>query len=171
MDIRIIEGTDTFLDYMPHIITLVSILATIIIVLIQHRVNINLHKRNSNFDARKEAIEDALDFLDVVISFRKTNSTYQALNKPIDDKDLTIKARRVHNKLCITCENKTIIELFLAIVVPDKGPFPIYDYYNEFRNECRKELGFEKIDLPKDKIYITIVSTKSLPELKEPNND
>ena len=36
MDIRIIEGTDTFLDYTPHIITLVSILATIIIVLIQH---------------------------------------------------------------------------------------------------------------------------------------
>lgn len=159
---NVTENTITLLDYMPHIIAIVSIVATIVLACIQHQTSIKLYQKNSNFDAKKEAIQEALDFLDICISFREIDGNYQPLNIPMSDEELTALGRRAHNKLCVTCDSKEILEAFMAIVNPDKVPYPIYEYYDNFRNLCRKELGFPEIDLPKDKIYITVISTRKL---------
>jgi len=171
ISVKIIEASSSIIDYLPYLISILSILVSVIIVIIQYIVSIRMHRRNNNFDAKREAIQEALDFLDLCISFRQPDSAYKPISMNITDEDLTTKARSAHNKLCVTCKNKKIIELFLAIVVPDKIPYPMYQYYDEFRNECRKELGFKKIDLPKDKIYLAIVSTKPLPNTEESNHD
>ena len=169
MDIRIIDNTVSFLDYMPHIIAAISITSTMVITYIQYKTSVETHRKNSNFDAKKEAIEEALDFLDICISYRKTDSLYQSLNIPMSDAELTERGRRVHNKLCLTCENKDIVDCFMKIVAPDEEKYPLFEYYDKFRNMCRKELGFTEIDLPKDKIYLAVVSTKSLPNREKQN--
>ena len=162
INVNIIEGTLSLMDFLPYVISILSIIVSVIIVIIQYATSTRAHRNNNNFDEKREAIQEALDFLDLFISNVKTDSIFQAISEPITDAELTKAARRVHNKLCVTCKNKKIVNLFLEIVVPDKVPYNIFEYYDKFRNECRRELEFKKIVLPKDKIFIAVVSTKPL---------
>lgn len=167
MDIRIIESGNSFLDYVPHIITVISLIVTVVITVLQYKSNITLHKKNSTYDMKKETIEEALGFLDTYISWLDTNSGVIPAREKINDVDLAVKARMIHNKLWITCNSKEIIETYINIIIPDscgKEGYPVFEKYNEFRNQCRKELGLDEIELPKDKIFLSVVSTRGLNE-------
>lgn len=168
MDVRIIESSKTFFDYLPYIITILSIISTIILACLQYKASVNTHRKNRSFDTKIEAIQEAFDFLDLYISHiptydnRLPSVPNQPLYTPTSDEELTRLGRRAHNKLCITCDNKATVDLFLQIVTPDEIPQPLYEQYYDFRNACREELGFEKLELQKEKIFITKISTHPL---------
>ncbi len=167
MDIRIIESGNSFLDYVPHIITVISLIVTVVITVLQYKSNITLHKKNSTYDMKKETIEEAFSFLDTYISWLDTDSGVIPMREKIDGVDFAVKARMIHNKLCITCDSKEIVETYVNIIVPDlseKKGYPVFQKYNDFRNQCRKELGFDEIELPKDKIFLSVISTRGLNE-------
>lgn len=155
----------SLLDYLPHILSGVAILSSVAIVYIQYRRNVVLHKQTQMFNTKRETIQEALTFLDTYVSWLDMSSGVVPIRQEITEVDLTVNARTIHNKLCITCDNARIVELFVDIVVPspkqEQGE-PIFEKYNEFRNECRKELGYKSADLPMDRIYLSQVSTRAL---------
>jgi len=165
--VKVIQDAPEFLEYLPHAISGLSILATIIITVCQNKANVKLYEKNSNFDVKKEAILEAMNFIDTYISFLDFESgVVPVRDEKTTEQSLTIHGRTVYNKLCLTCDNKTIIDTYLNIILPKKSPSPVFDLYNTFRNECRKELGFSEIDLPKDEIYISRVTTRELSRMR-----
>lgn len=172
--VHIDENKISFVDYLPYIISILSVISTLIITIIQSRHNYKLHKRNSSFDIKKDAIFEALNFLDTYISWLDINNGVIPVRKYIDKTNLTIQARQIHNKLCITCKNKKIAESFVYMICPDlkEGEnFPVFEKYDEFRNECRKELGIDTIKFSTDKGYIYRVNTRALEECSQKNEE
>lgn len=165
--LKILENANrtSFLDYLPHLISALAVITSMIIVIIQHRQGIVLQQKAEIYRTRKDTILEALSFLDTYISWLDVNGCSAPLRGKVNDVSLTVKARIIHNKLCISCNNSEIVRLFVDIVLPpeaEKEGCPVFERYNEFRNACRVELGYKAVDLPVDKIYLAKVSTKAL---------
>ncbi len=161
------ETSPNFLDYMPHLIAVISILSTVIITVIQNKNTAKAYKKNSAYDIKKEAIYEALNFMDTYISWLDINSCHVIARQETDNVELTVSARNIHNKLCLTCDNTELIDLYMNLICPDQkddNGFPVFKYYDDFRNECRKELGFSKINFSKEKSFIYTVNTRALSE-------
>lgn len=155
----------SLLDYLPHIISALAVITSMIIVIIQYRQGIALQQKAEIYRTKKEAILEALSFLDTYISWLDVIGYGAPLREETNDVMLTAKARTIHNKLCISCDNAEIVKLFVDIVLPaetNKEGYPVFEKYNEFRNACRKELGYKTVGLPMDKIYLSQVSTSAL---------
>lgn len=155
----------SFLDYLPYVISIVTIISSVIIVSIQHRQNIKLHQESERYNAKKEAILEALSFLDTFISWLDMENGVTPLREEISEISLTVKARTIHNKLCIVCGDSKIVELFVDIVCLNKKSnedITVFEKYHQFRNECRIELGYKMVDFPMDRIYLSQVSTRAL---------
>ena len=165
--VHIAEDGVSIVDYLPYVISILSILSTLVITIIQFSHNYKLHKKNTSFDIKKEAILEALDFLDTYISWLDMDSEVAPVREHTNTTQLTIKSRKIYNKLCITCNNKKVIESFMNMICPDlkdEEKFYVFKKYDEFRNECRKELGIDTIKLPKEKGYVNYVNTRALNE-------
>lgn len=161
------ETSPKLLDYMPHIIAGLSVITTLIITVLQIINSARAYKKNSAYDVKKEAIYEALNFLDTYISWLDINSCSSITRQETDNIELTVSARNIHNKLCLTCDNEKLIDLYMDLICPpsnDEGGFPVFEYYDKFRNECRKELGFGKIKFSKDKSFIFTINTRALAE-------
>lgn len=157
----------SFLDYLPHLISALAVIASIVVVIIQYRQGAKLHQEAELYNTRREAILEALSFLDTYISWLDMEGSVIPSREETTDIRLAVQARTIHNKLCISCDDPRIVELFVDIVVPSKettGCYPVFEKLNEFRNACRKELGYKAIDLPIDRIYLSRVSTRAINE-------
>lgn len=162
----------SWLDYLPYVISVVSIISSVFIVSMQYKQNIKLHQESERYNAKKETILEALSFLDTLISWLDMENSVDPLREEISEISLTVKARTIHNKLCIVCGDSKIVELFVDIVCPNKKSnedSTVFEKYNQFRNKCRMELGYKMVDFPMDRIYLSQVSTRALRE-KDKNN-
>lgn len=148
-----------------------SNLVTIVVAVITGMVSILISKNNikkeiKNFKAKEtykiklETILDTLKFLDDYISWHTIDNTCP-VRKNITEIDLTIMGRECYNKLCATCDNANLIELFNLIVFYECGDI-VFRLYNAFRAEARKELGLKKISFSEDDVFINCVSTEDL---------
>lgn len=164
INIRMIESPLSFIDYLPYIISILSILASIMIVFIQYRQNIKLPEKATIYNAKKEALYEVLSFVDTYISWLTPSSGIIPVREEITTLGMTSQARICYNKLCLYCDNDKLLELFWDIVRPDSNgqPYPVYRLYNEFRNECRNELGVKRKELPSENIFLSIISTDEL---------
>ena len=165
--LKILEDANktSLLDYLPHLISALSVIISMVVVIIQYMQGIALQQKAEIYRTKKEAILEALSFLDTYISWLDVIGCAASLREETNDVTLTIKARTIHNKLCISCDNVEIVKLFVEIVVAtgtNKEGEPIFERYKEFRNACRKELGYKPVDLPIEKIYLSQVSTRAL---------
>lgn len=157
----------SFLDYLPHLISALAIIASMIVVVIQYKQSAVLHQKAEVYNTKKETIVEALSFLDTYVSWLDTSNGVVPTRENANVVSLTVKARMVHNKLCVSCDNTKIIDLFLDIIVPKaecSNGDNVFDKINAFRNECRKELGYKPVDFPEDRIYLSKVSTKAMQE-------
>ena len=53
INVRIIEDATSILDFLPYIISILSILVSVVIVFIQYRQNIKLHEKATIYNAKK----------------------------------------------------------------------------------------------------------------------
>ncbi len=153
------------LDYLPYVISISTIISSVIIVSIQHRQSVKLHQEAERYNTKKETILEALSFLDTFISWLDMESGSHPLREEISEVALTVKARTIHNKLCIVCGESKIVELFVDIVCPNKNADKdetVFEKYYKFRNECRIELGQKAMSLSMDRIYLSQISTRAL---------
>lgn len=164
INVKMVEETVSFIDYLPYIISILSIIMSLIIVFIQYRQNIKLQKKAIIYNAKKEALYEVLSFVDAYISWLTPSSGIIPVREKTTKLKMTSEARLSYNKLCLYCNNNKLLKLFWDIVNPDnKGQlYPVYSLYNDFRNECRNELGIKKKDLPSENIFLSIISTEDL---------
>ena len=161
INIKIIGEAFTIMDFMPYIISILSILTRFIIVFIQYRQNKKLHEKNIIYNAKKEVLYDVLSFMDTYVSWLTPLSGIVPIRENTTKSKITSEARLSYNKLCLYCDNDKLLELFWKIINPNSNgkPYDVYSLYNEFRSECRKELGVKKKDLPKENIFLSVVTT------------
>lgn len=162
--VDIIEESVSIVDCLPYIISILSILVSLIIVFLQYRQTLKLQEKKSIYVSKKETLYEVLSFLDEYISWLTPMSNVTPMRKDISELEMTLKARLCYNKLCLYCNNDRLLSLFWEIVCPNNNgqPYEVYKLYNEFRNECRKELGMKSKELPSDNIFLSIVSTREL---------
>lgn len=155
----------TFLDYLPHVISALAVIASMVVVIIQYRKGIVLHQKAELYNTKKEAILEALAFLNTFISWLNIDSGVTPSREETDAIELTVQARTIHNKLCISCDDPKLVELFVDLVVPNVGldeGYPVFEKLDMFRNMCREELGYKPVNLPADRAYLTVVSTRAI---------
>ena len=164
INVRIVEDATSIMDFLPYIISILSILVSVVIVFIQYRQNIKLHEKATIYNAKKEALYEVLSFVDTYVSWLTPSSGIVPVRESTTKLKMTSEARLCYNKLCLYCDNDKVLALFWDIVRPDSDgqPYPVYRLYNEFRNECRKELGVKKKDLPKENIFLSVITTQDL---------
>ena len=171
INVKIVEEPIYFIDCLPYLISILSIITSIIIVFIQYRQNIKLQEKSTIYNAKKEALYEVLSFVDTYISWLTPTSGITPVREDTTDIKMTSQARLCYNKLCLYCDNDKLLEFFWNIVRTDANeePYPVYSLYNEFRNECRRELGMKKKELPSENIFLSIISTDELE--KNSNNN
>ena len=122
-------------------------------------------KKQETFKIKKDAIYETLEFLDDYISWmdlEENGCKAEAIRKEITTTELTLTARKCYNKLCTTCDNESLINIFVDLVFGEsKNKVALF---RKFRNEARKELELDEIHLRKDKIFIVEISTAKLKE-------
>ena len=149
------------MEYIPEIITaLISIIISFLVGKINLQYEIKKQKNSEIYLIKKETLFLALSFVDTYISWLTIDG-----KKPIRDTDesiksLTMRGRECYNKLCVTCDNQQTIDAFNNILFDENGN--IFESYNKFRNEVRKELGLKTIQFSNDKIFYSVVSTDDL---------
>ena len=99
---------------------------------------------------KHDACLEALSVIDAFFShfFKEPKPTPQ----PADSS----KAREVHSKLILACDNSRIVELYTEILCGPIGGerVPPTDQLNELRNLVRKELGFgSDVNLDRDRAW------------------
>ena len=131
------------------VLTAISIILTFIVSLCSM---LRINKRKELYLIKKEAIFEALNFLDDFLSTKTFNTCLKRENiitKIGKDnfQELTFRGRECFNKLVITCDDSELIDTFCKIILPqyyyeDKS-IKMNDYDN-FRMLCRKELGLKQ---------------------------
>ena len=167
INVKMIEDSVSFIDYLPYIISILSILVSIIIVFVQYRQNIKLQEKATIYSAKKEALYEVLSFMDNYVSWLTPSSGITPVREKTTILRMTSQARLCYNKLCLYCDNDKLLTLFWDIVCPDGNgqPYPVYSLYNDFRKECRNELGIKEKELPSENIFLSITSTQDLEKL------
>ena len=152
------------MDYWPHIIAILSMLTSVIIVYLQYKANSKANKAAIIYGEKKEILYDALSFLDTYISWLTPDSGHVPVRRSMTVLEMTERARVCYNQLCLFCDDNKILQIFWKIINPNNpgAEYPVYELYNEFRNECRKELDMDSVDLPDDFIFISEASTAEL---------
>ena len=122
--------------------------------------NINELKQGELYIIKKQAIFNSLDLIDTYISWLTLNNgENNVVPERIDitPLELTQMGRKCYNELCLTCDNSKLLELFLEIVFNSESN--IFVNYAEYRNLAREELGLNKIEFYKDRVFISRIST------------
>ena len=119
------ETSPKLLDYMPHIIAGLSVITTLIITVLQIINSARAYKKNSAYDVKKEAIYEALNFLDTYISWLDINSCSSITRQETDNIELTVSARNIHNKLCLTCDNEKGCRAGQGVPQPGRSTAPV----------------------------------------------
>lgn len=169
INVKLIDNSISMIDYLPYMISIISILVSFGIVFIQYRQTIKMQEKSAIYNTKKEVLFETLYFLDTYISWLTPGSGYVPIRKNISVSDMTEEGRRCYNKLCLYCENIKLLNLFWKIINPDSDgkPYSVYDLYNKFRMECRNELGISKKELPIENIFLSCVATTDM--FKEEN--
>lgn len=118
------------------------------------------HKNQIVYDIKKEAIFESLTIIDLYLSWLNYDNNLIPCREKTTPLEITIKARRCFNNLCITCENERLITLFGEILF--KKHINVLSYYCEYRNEARKELSINEIEFDEDIVFFCKISTKDL---------
>ena len=74
---------------------------------------------------------------------------------------MTLECRFCYENLCVTVKNKTILELFLSIVLGQTTDVMVS--LNKFRNLSRKELKLDTIKFNEKAVFLSLISTEDLP--------
>lgn len=118
---------------------------------IQNTQEIEKQKRQLKYDA----LLNSLTLIDAHLSHSLLPFLEQKIKKQYAT---TEEARKCHNNLILTCENKEVLELFSNIMFGAKDERvniePPTDLLNKYRNLVRTELGFGiALDLDRDRAW------------------
>lgn len=128
---------------------------------IEYQNQYDAYKQQAIYNEKKNAIFECLDVIDLYLSWLNyDNNTVIPLREKTNNLNITIKAHKCFNNLCVTCENELLILLFGKILFGNDDKVLIL--YEQFRNAAREELGLSKVCFDKDIIFISQVSTKDL---------
>ncbi|MDN3520710.1 hypothetical protein [Halomonas ramblicola] len=114
----------------------------------------DVRNNESIAQAKRQMKHDAcLEALSVIDAFF---SHFFTSPKPTPQVADSAKAREVHSKLILACDNSRIIELYTEILCGpvDGERVPPTDQLNELRNLIRKELGFgSEVNLDRERAW------------------
>jgi hypothetical protein len=149
----------------------VSGIVSISVPLVQLWIGDKNAKKQLIYQAKRDAIIEALNFLDDWLSYLTWHSDGSSTEIPVEkDKicntqNMTMRARKVLNLLCVYCDFEETVDLFSAILFHKDEKKT--DLYIEFREACRKELRLSKISFNKDEVFVAKVSSGELEENKK----
>lgn len=143
--------------------SIVSIVSSVLVV-IGSLISTYLVLRNRSLEKYKmkqEAILKALNFLDTYCSYLNfPNKPTPERDTSYDSTKMTLEARECYAQLCVSVNNKKILDEFLNIVMGYNNY--VFRSLYIFRNLSRKELGLHKISFDNDSIFLSTVSSKDL---------
>lgn len=124
---------------------------------------ITLHNRSlEKYKKKQDAILGALQFLDTYCSFlRYPSEIVPERDTSYNANKMTLECRFCYENLCVTVKNKTILELFLSIVLGQTTDVMVS--LNKFRNLSRKELKLDTIKFNEKAVFLSLISTEDLP--------
>ncbi len=122
---------------------------------IQNQQDVEKQKRQLKYDA----LLNSLTLIDAHLSHYLKPSEGQKIKKQFASVE---EARKCHNNLILTCEDKDILESFSLIMFgANEGAAKTAptDLLNSYRNLVRKELGFgNELDLDREKAWFGYVN-------------
>lgn len=145
----------------------VSAIVSILVPIIQLWVNNKNVEKQQIYQAKREAIIQALEFLDDWLSYLTWQNGESPVETIVKDQkcnvqNMTIRARKVLNLLCVYCNYEETINLFSRILFHPEEKSA--DLYLKFRVSCRNELGLSIINFNENEIFIAKVSSAKLEE-------
>ncbi len=130
---------------------------------IEQQNQFTAYKKQTIYSEKKKAIFESLDVIDLYLSWLNyDDNSITPFRERTTPHNITIRARKCFNNLCVTCENELLILLFEKILFDNDEHVLIL--YEQFRNVAREELGLSKVCFDKDRIFISQISTKDLEE-------
>jgi len=151
----------------------ISAVSTILVPFIQLWINHKNEKMQVIYEAKREALVEALNFIDDYFSYFtwRNDGTLLEIETVKDPgctvESMTVRSRRTLNLLCAYCGKQETIDLFLALVFrPTDRPAELFI---KFREACREELGLSRVEFNKNEVFIAKVSSKKL-EKKDENS-
>ena len=112
---------------------------------------------------KRDAIFNSLSLIDTYISWLNIKNGKRVEipeRNSITKLELTDMGRRCFNELCLTCDHKEIIDLYLKIIFDKESN--VFESYTKYRNAARKELGLNEIEFNTDWVFISRISTKNM---------
>ena len=129
----------------------------------EHKEELNAYKSRTMYDLKKEAILSALAVIDTYLSWLTfSNSQEKSIRETTTPLQLTLETRKCFNNLSLTCKSEKLINLFSDTLFKEDGN--ALKYYEDFRNEARKELELNEISFNKEIIFLSRVTTLDLHE-------
>ncbi len=119
-----------------------------------------LERKSDVYMIKKEAILDALKFIDTYLSWQDYGNGVTSVRENTSVAFLTLTARECYNKLCLTCNSEHILMCFNKILF-DEQIKPM-EAYSEFRNAARSELGLEEVNFDPEKTFYSRIGTEAL---------
>lgn len=144
---------------------IIAFVGVLMSALISYWTACQVYVKNQIFDIKKDALLSALAVLDDYLSwldFSQSDGTQtpSPMRRDITPLELTVRARESYNKMCVTCDNSTLLSSFLEIIFGEKGN--VCEEYNKFRAAARKELGLSGFEFDSDRVFLSLVSTSNL---------
>ena len=130
---------------------------------IEKQVESNLveYKSKELLEIKKTAIFDSLSLMDLYISWLTIDSGKEEVARnETTILELTERGRKCLNDLCLTCDSKELIEIFLEMFF--KTERNIFDVYSDYRKAARKELGLNDIEFDSNRVFIARLATTDL---------
>jgi hypothetical protein len=144
----------------------ISAVSTILVPFIQLLINHKNAKKQVIYEAKREALIEALNFIDDFFSYLtwRDNVALQEIETAKDPnctvENMTVRSRKMLNLLCAYCDEQKTIDLYLALVLrPTDKPTELFI---NFREACREELGLSTVEFNKNEVFIAKVSSEEL---------
>ncbi len=119
------------------------------------------------YEAKKEALRNAMSFLDVYFSWHSGSST-DVIRQETTREELTLWARKCYNELCLVCGKDVLLSFDRALFGQNGNKK--FGVLNEFRNVARKELGLDEVEYSSDHVFYSVISTLDLNKHQSSNN-
>lgn len=146
--------------------TLIAVFGVVLSAVVSYAIATYGYSRQRIFDVKKDALLSSLVFLDDYLSWLDFSvpgrkELIAPERRAMSSLGMTVAARECYNKLCVTCDNEKLINVFLDIIfnTSDKS---ICEKYNDYRQCVRRELKLKKIQFNTDRVFLSVVSSTAL---------
>lgn len=145
---------------------LIAVFGVVLSAIVSYAIATYGYSRQRIFDVKKDALLRSLTFLDDYLSWLDfsvlgSDAVITPERRAMSPLEITVAARECYNRLCVTCDDERLIQVFLDIIfnVREKS---VCEKYNEYRQCVRHELKLKEVHFDTDRVFLSVVSSKAL---------